>query len=1774
MPSNVFVLRLNIFVDLLRSVLFRLDQSVEDVISVSERELGQIWEWNGRLPDSIDRCMHEIISENAIKHPTRPAVLSHDGELTYGELDRLSTHMAVKLSNIGVGIGDIIPLCFEKSKWTAVGLLAVMKAGAGFSLTDPSQPEARLQIIASETKAKAIVTSLGQADLACRIAPSAEVITVGPRSFKEELSSNALPKVPSDQMMYIIYTSGSTGKPKGVMISHRSFTSGAIPRAKAVGYEENSRVFDFTSYAFDVSIDNMLCTLAVGGCICVPSEADRVNNMSGSIRDMRVNMVHTTPSIARVLDADVIPSLEVLGLGGEAVSAGDALAWSQTTKVIVAYGPSECTVGCTINNEVTRGERPYTSIGKGIGGVTWIVDPEDHNKLTPIGGVGELLIEGPVVGQGYLNEPEKTSEVFIESPKWLLAGDGKIEGGRHGKLYKTGDLVKYDPDGSGEIVFVGRKDQQVKIRGQRVELAEVEHHLRKRLPPSMRIAAEVITPDGNPNDKTLVAFLEESEGGEKLDENNGEFGSPSLELRKALEGLDSELGAEIPVYMIPSAYVPLRHMPVMVSGKIDRKQLRSIGSSLSKRELARLRSSILDKRRKPNTDIERKLHQIWINHLGVDTDVGLDDNFFTLGGDSLTAMRVVAAARNDSMILTIADILRNPKLCDMALAVKQDDHQDRLEVPSFSLMGQTWSAESAIPTVARLCNVEPSAVEDVYPCTPLQEGLMALSAKVYQAYIAQRVVTLKDLGSAERLHAAFDTAALDCPILRTRIVQVPGCGLMQVVAKEKITFFNGSNLKEYLLEDQNRPMELGTSLIRFAIIESRDQVHVVLTMHHALYDGWCMPLIVERVNRALQGLGTNRRAAFNAFIKYLVDLDRPASESYWHRQLESANSRQFPILPYPGYQTQADSLVERYISLPKEVQTRTTVATAIRGAWALVASQYTGSDVIFGETLTGRNASIPGVEEIEGPMITTVPTRIRLDQDMALKDLLQHVHDQTVDRIPHEHLGLQNIRRLSPDAREACELRTGFVLHPRTEQGSEPEDENNVTNLFTPADDVEAAREALKFNSYALMLVCTIDPNGFLVMASFDSKTVSTTQIERCLERLDVLIQLVMKHSTMTIRSIERLSDQDLQQIWSFSSEGPSSISRSGDETGPILKRAKTTWVVDPENVEFLLPIGGIGELIVESDGESCLTKVEDPSWLLSGCINHPGRGGTLIRTGILAKYDMNGYLSIIGRVDETPVVKKIARRPEGIKDRLKTFSPKQNRLAHLWSRVIGIEADDIAVDDNFFELGGDSIMAMKLVSEGRAEGLHLNVAQIFNSRQLQKMAEVCRAEETNQVEEAELGPFSSLDIGDIDNFVSSSIQPSLADHSWEILDVLPVRPLQEIAINGTIKLPRYSARYELFHFDGVVDIARLERSCQDLVNHNEILRTIFVENDHKYYGAVLAQMKVSLSVLETEKDPESVAHEACNLDVQGEMPLGSPFVKFIFVRGGLGKSCLILRISHAQYDEICLPILLRQLSALYEERQIEEAVPFSSFVNHVIRRTIPESKDYWRNLLKGSSMTVLNPEEPLISAEHVYMSKAVDISSRSKEVTVATLPTAAWALCLARRLAVRDVTFGEVVTGRSIDMPSAERVVGPCWQYVPFRLQFEPGWTITDLLRAVQQQHVASTQFEGMGLREIVENCTDWPSSTDWFDSVVHQDVEHVESLGFSTVKSHMETIYPHFEPLREWKIQAFHDGDSLRIEVVARESWKEFGASLLDDLCQIMLELVTKPDGQALHD
>ncbi|KAI1507176.1 hypothetical protein Ptr86124_013894, partial [Pyrenophora tritici-repentis] len=1120
-------------------IITKTTSTIGDLQILSKRQQQQLWKWNGEVPPVVERCVHELFVEQARARPDAAAICAWDGEMKYGELDELSSRLAGYLVGLGVGPEAIVPLCFEKSMWTVVAMLAVLKAGGAFAPLDPEHPASRHEEIFRQTGARVVLASAQHSTLCS--GGNRTVVVVSEAAMRElpseaseasttDKRTTTRTKAQPDNPAYVLFTSGSTGKPKGVVIEHRAILTSCLGHGKAFNLTSDSRFLQFSSYTFDVSIIEIWTMLLVGGCTCVPSESDKKDDLSKAINALDANWAFLTPTVAKLLDPERIPGLQNLILGAELVTDHDWNRWSPYALQITAYGPTECCVLCIFYSG-TLGF--YTGLlGKSVASVSWVVDPNDHNKLAPLGAVGELLVEGPILARGYLNDAEKTAAAFIDDPAWLLEGCDQ-HAGRRGRLYKTGDLVHYDADGN--LVYVNRKDAQVKVRGQRVELGEIEHHVRECMPEVGRMAVEVIMPGDDKDKATVAVFVEQKE--EEVSDGDGSSARVFFPSQ-----VDSQLSERLPSYMVPGVYFSVAQLPMTTSGKTDRKRLREIGATFSAQQLAELRTRSQGPKRQPSTDKEKAMQQLWAQVLNIDADsIGLDDSFFRLGGDSIAAMKLVAEARKQNVPLTVAATFQHPRLVDLAAWAGGVDPAVAQSIVPFSLLNINSDVDTARiqEEVAAGCNIDKDLVEDIYPCSPLQEGLMSLTSKRAGDYIMQSVLELSVSMDESALRAAWEQVVKQSMMLRTRIVQHSRLGLLQVVVAGDIQWMEADHLGTYLAEDKAASMQPGDCLARYAFVKERDggRRWFVWTMHHALYDGWSLPRILGAVEKAYNGGVLEERPGFNAFVQYLSQQDQEATTNYWQTTLAGCEATMFPPLPPSIHQPVANAMLEHQCPpLPRTMASDTTTSTLIRAAWAIVAGNYTSSDdVVFGATVTGRNAPVAGIEDIVGPAIATVPVRVRLPRDWTVPALLAAVQQQATEMIPYEQTGLQRIAKMGADAQHACGFQTLLIVQP-ADDGLESD--KSLGRWQTKS-------ELQDFTTYALMVQCTLATERVQITASFDPQVIEQWQVQRMLGQLGfVAQQLAEAGGKTTVAEIDTLTPEDRQQLWKWNGEVPPVVER------------------------------------------------------------------------------------------------------------------------------------------------------------------------------------------------------------------------------------------------------------------------------------------------------------------------------------------------------------------------------------------------------------------------------------------------------------------------------------------------------------------------------------------------------------------------------------------------------------------------------------------------------
>ncbi|KAI0602864.1 hypothetical protein F4775DRAFT_581102 [Biscogniauxia sp. FL1348] len=938
------------------------------------------------IPSVVDKPVTYMIQEQKRRQPDAQAVCAWDGNFTYSELDGLSSRLACYLSEQGVSAEVFVPVCFEKSKWTVFAVLAVLKAGGSFVLLDPSVPYARLEAIVQQTGATLALSSKACLET-CKSLVSRVLVVDEPMLDNLEVRP-PLTLVELHNAAYIMFTSGSTGTPKGVVVEHLNLSNTAVYSGRAMGYGRSSRNFQFASHAFDPIITDIFATLVHGGTICIPSNWERDNDIIGAMRRMNITHLRLTPSLVGNLVIEDIPTLNTMILGGEVAPTPLVEEWSRKLRLILVYGPAECCVICfssdTSTHQPVPGEIGYPFSARG-----WVAKQGNHNELADSGEIGELLIEGPTVSRGYLNDPEKTAKVFIKDPPWLPACKSTQ---KRYRLYCTGDLVRQLDD--GRFVYAGRADNQVKIRGQRLELEEVERHLRHTLAqlPSIetsRVVVQAIELPGMAS-KHLVAFLSlgsSAVGNFDWESSDGPLLQTSTDKQKRFAAIiskvEEKLKMSLPAFAVPSIWIPILHLPLTISKKVDRRLLQSKASSLSIKQLSVFVnpvSSVSHDTNRELTENEMKIQKLWASLFHTDaSEIGPHDHFLAL------------AARLIGLDLNIEIIFRNPVLREMAQVTNELITQpgDMSEIPAFSLLDNVQDKEKVLEEAVIECNVSKYCIEDIYPCSPMQEGLIASSIRDQGTYILQQVYEIPESTDLGKLKDAWVAIAERTPVMRTRFFDY-NSSLLQVIVKEPLKW------KKMQMIDPKETL----SSIAVSSDPTSGQIHLIWTSDIAT--------LVEQ--------------------EYF---QKPRTAQYIKTQKQQTGvpNTGFPPLPEPSYVPK----VERSNRIVHHLDSHlkggiATPATMIQAAWALLLGVYSNSaDVVTGITLNGRAAPLSGIDRILGPTITTIPFRSRFRTDQKVLDFVHDVQNQYLATLPFAQFVV------------ACKFRTLLIVQSAQRSHSERE---------------------------------------------------------------------------------------------------------------------------------------------------------------------------------------------------------------------------------------------------------------------------------------------------------------------------------------------------------------------------------------------------------------------------------------------------------------------------------------------------------------------------------------------------------------------------------------------------------------------------------------------------------------------------------------------------------------------------------------------------------------
>jgi amino acid adenylation domain-containing protein len=1090
---------------------------VEDLSLAGKWDLQQASTWNIADCTPIQTCVHSLIASQVAQQPHAEAVTSSESGLTYAELDRLSSGLAQELIALGVRPEAMVPLCFEKSMWTVVAMLATLKAGGAFVPIDPSHPEARRRALLEEIDAQLLLVSPTTAASCKGLGPRifevspASLASLALRHDDSGIDSTTLvwPATP-ENAAYAIFTSGSTGKPKTIVVEHRALCTSIVGHGRGYGMDENSRVLQFSNYTFDATISEIITTLIVGGTVCVPSETQRLSTLASFMRELNVTVAMLTPSFANTIRPEEVPRLKSIVLGGEAPTRETLATWRDHVDLVNAYGPSETAISCLFHRYGENSTSP-TTIGRPYNSTCWIVEPVDHNKLAPIGCAGELVVYGCALARGYAGDPQGTARVFLQDAVWLPNKQSE----HNRRLYKTGDLVKYNLDGTFE--YLGRKDNQVKLRGQRIELGAVEAAIKSAWPDVEHVAVDVSRRSGH---DTLVAFtsLEDSNASALPQQDVVDSLGPVLipmddRQREACGQLAEKLRATLPGYMVPALFLPLQRMPFSSSMKLDRKRLRELANSLTQDQVVAY-GLASGETVAPTTAAELQLRELWASVLKIDAaTIGKHDSFLRIGGDSISAIQLVVAARGRGISLTVADVFSDPQLDHMALVATSENMAETTDIASFGLL-PAGGRDMALAAVQQQCGqLAGQDIEDAYPCSALQEGLMALAVKQPGSYIAKRFFRLPEIVDLARFRAAWEQTVAKCEILRTRIVALGGVSV-QVRLTDDITWGiageRSSTLSEAVAKANTLEMQFGSRLCQYDTICEKDgQRYFVLIIHHAVFDGWTLQLILSQLYQLYFSGTSSSVTPYAHFIKFTSQLDASAAIQYWRTQLADVHRARFPrpAMKRNGEATSEKQAVTLSIDFPSTSAIAITKATFLRATWAMVLARYNETDdICFGTTVSGRNAPVIGLDRIAGPTVATVPVRIRIKKDQSVMQMLQAIQAQASEMIPHEQFGLQNISKISAAAKNACDFTSLLVVQPmrHIDAGAE-----NLDNLMVGLDQTQTGGNGASqsYFSYPLVLQCMVYDERVDLNFTYDANVLNSSVLTAISHQFSMIVK-------------------------------------------------------------------------------------------------------------------------------------------------------------------------------------------------------------------------------------------------------------------------------------------------------------------------------------------------------------------------------------------------------------------------------------------------------------------------------------------------------------------------------------------------------------------------------------------------------------------------------------------------------------------------------------------
>lgn len=962
--------------------------------------------------------LHELLEVSAQSAPTAVALefvsevtdLSNRQRWTYQEIDALGNQIAHFITSHGASPGRIIATCFNKCPVAYFTLLGILKAGCAFLCLDPSAPASRQVFILDDSNA-AMLILCDQFDWASEASLPVHMVNEEMlKSFPISRPSLNRQVLPSDSC-YCLYTSGTTGTPKGCLISHENAVQAmaAFKHLFTGRWNSASRWLQFAAFHFDVSILEQYWSWYVGITVVAAPKDVILSDLALTISELGITHIDLTPSLARLITPEECPSLceGVFITGGEKLRSEILDAWGSQRVIHNAYGPTEATIGVTMYCGVPQNGRP-SNIGNLFPNVgAYVFEPGSEIPVIR-GGVGELCVSGKLVGQGYLNREALTRERFP-----VLKASGE-------RIYRTGDLVRILHDDS--IDFVGRADDQVKLRGQRLEIGEINHAIREGMSGKAGDVTTMVIQRTSQDTDVLVSFIASSSNSNASVKVQVAYDADHRELaRTAQEACRSRLAT----YMVPSFVICLSRMPLSSNNKVDVNRLKALFSELSHEQLQSLSTRSSRTSRGLNRLESKILEAICRVTRAEEYEVSPITTIFELGIDSITATRLARHLRAIGFAsATPSLILRHPQIEQLCTALNKAS----FESPDSGALQVKQSIEAFrqryIGLACQTLDIDSSEVEYIAPCTPLQQGMIVRS-KVREsqlAYFNQFRLRLNPDVSIERLKAGFGRLTASYSILRSAFVSTPD-GFLQVAIKNRsMRWFkvesDADSLDQTISERHGRWIEANRNILRWPVeidhITDDGQNYLFLRLFHAVYDAHSLNLLLESLEAEYKGAN---RPVGPTFISVLPEgplLSHQKSHAFWKILLKDHRFQPMPSLV--DKPNSASSLIRRSIQFQglEDIRRKLQVThqTLLQAAWLHTLRRYFAEPPTIGVILSGRSLPIDDIDLVVGPLFNTLPLRADIANDMSWASIAQEIQNHNNNILSFVHTPLRDIQKL------------------------------------------------------------------------------------------------------------------------------------------------------------------------------------------------------------------------------------------------------------------------------------------------------------------------------------------------------------------------------------------------------------------------------------------------------------------------------------------------------------------------------------------------------------------------------------------------------------------------------------------------------------------------------------------------------------------------------------------------------------------------------------------